>query len=433
MATAPTTGVSDRADLSIDRSDAATSRHVTAVDRWLAAAGAAHHRRRPRPARAVGRPPRRGRARPRRGGPARRRSPGARRPGSQRRPVFRRGLHGRPHPHSRLAQRGDPRAVAQQRRESVALGTSLGAPRARQRRHGGAPQRSPSLRPRQRLLLALARRRHGLHLRVLRRRGHEPGRGADERSWISSAASCSCAPARASSRRDAAGARWRCTWRGTTACTCQAFNLSGEQLHWARARARREGLDGRVEFIEDDYRNVAGHVRRVRVGRHARARRPAIVRRARRGPSPHRQAGRRARPAALHRPRRAAAAERVDPPPHLSRRLRADPCGGDPRHSRAGGHVGRRRREPASALRAHARALERTVRRREGTRPRGVGRRVLPHLGAVSRRLRSGIPDRMDAAVPGGLRAARVARRRSSRARRSTAASGCQADTSSPA
>ena len=38
----------------------------------------------------------------------------------------------------------------------------------------------------------------------------------------------------------------------------QAFNLSGEQLRWARDRARREGLDGRVEFIEDDYRNVAG-------------------------------------------------------------------------------------------------------------------------------------------------------------------------------
>ena len=36
----------------------------------------------------------------------------------------------------------------------------------------------------------------------------------------------------------------------------QAFNLSAEQLRWARARARREGLDGRVEFIEDDYRSV---------------------------------------------------------------------------------------------------------------------------------------------------------------------------------
>ena len=32
----------------------------------------------------------------------------------------------------------------------------------------------------------------------------------------------------------------------------QAFNLSTEQLRWARARARREGLEDRVEFIEDD-------------------------------------------------------------------------------------------------------------------------------------------------------------------------------------
>ena len=38
----------------------------------------------------------------------------------------------------------------------------------------------------------------------------------------------------------------------------RAFNLSSEQLRWARARAAREGLDSRVEFVEDDYRNVTG-------------------------------------------------------------------------------------------------------------------------------------------------------------------------------
>ena len=38
----------------------------------------------------------------------------------------------------------------------------------------------------------------------------------------------------------------------------KAFNLSVEQLEWARARARREGLGARVEFIEDDYREVSG-------------------------------------------------------------------------------------------------------------------------------------------------------------------------------
>jgi cyclopropane-fatty-acyl-phospholipid synthase len=37
-----------------------------------------------------------------------------------------------------------------------------------------------------------------------------------------------------------------------------AFNLSGEQLAYARARAAREHLDDRVSFINDDYRNVRG-------------------------------------------------------------------------------------------------------------------------------------------------------------------------------
>ena len=35
-----------------------------------------------------------------------------------------------------------------------------------------------------------------------------------------------------------------------------AYNLSREQIAWARERARREGLDGRVDFVEDDYRAI---------------------------------------------------------------------------------------------------------------------------------------------------------------------------------
>ena len=38
----------------------------------------------------------------------------------------------------------------------------------------------------------------------------------------------------------------------------KAFNISSEQLAYARDRARREGLTERVEFIDDDYRNVRG-------------------------------------------------------------------------------------------------------------------------------------------------------------------------------
>jgi cyclopropane-fatty-acyl-phospholipid synthase len=40
--------------------------------------------------------------------------------------------------------------------------------------------------------------------------------------------------------------------------TVKAFNVSREQLAYARQRAAREGLAGRVEFIDDDYRNVSG-------------------------------------------------------------------------------------------------------------------------------------------------------------------------------
>jgi cyclopropane-fatty-acyl-phospholipid synthase len=38
----------------------------------------------------------------------------------------------------------------------------------------------------------------------------------------------------------------------------RAFNISREQIGYARARAQAEGLAGQVEFVEDDYRNVSG-------------------------------------------------------------------------------------------------------------------------------------------------------------------------------
>jgi cyclopropane-fatty-acyl-phospholipid synthase len=38
----------------------------------------------------------------------------------------------------------------------------------------------------------------------------------------------------------------------------RAFNISKEQIAYARERAREKGLDGRVEFVEDDYRNIRG-------------------------------------------------------------------------------------------------------------------------------------------------------------------------------
>ncbi|QNI30289.1 class I SAM-dependent methyltransferase [Alloacidobacterium dinghuense] len=38
----------------------------------------------------------------------------------------------------------------------------------------------------------------------------------------------------------------------------QAFNISHEQIQYARAQARREGLTDQVTFVEDDYRNISG-------------------------------------------------------------------------------------------------------------------------------------------------------------------------------
>ena len=38
----------------------------------------------------------------------------------------------------------------------------------------------------------------------------------------------------------------------------KAFNISHEQTAYARERARELGIDNRVEFVEDDYRNISG-------------------------------------------------------------------------------------------------------------------------------------------------------------------------------
>lgn len=40
--------------------------------------------------------------------------------------------------------------------------------------------------------------------------------------------------------------------------TVRAFNISREQIAYAREQAARQGLSDRVEFVEDDYRNVSG-------------------------------------------------------------------------------------------------------------------------------------------------------------------------------
>ncbi|HTV53011.1 MAG TPA: cyclopropane-fatty-acyl-phospholipid synthase family protein [Steroidobacteraceae bacterium] len=38
----------------------------------------------------------------------------------------------------------------------------------------------------------------------------------------------------------------------------RAFNISREQVQYARERARAEGLESQIEYVEDDYRNISG-------------------------------------------------------------------------------------------------------------------------------------------------------------------------------
>ena len=50
-------------------------------------------------------------------------------------------------------------------------------------------------------------------------------------------------------------ARHMAAHHGVTVTAC---NVSREQIQYARRRAQREGLDGRIRFVEDDFRNVSG-------------------------------------------------------------------------------------------------------------------------------------------------------------------------------
>ena len=115
----------------------------------------------------------------------------------------------------------------------------------------------------------------------------------------------------------------------------RAFNVSREQLAYARARAGRESARRRSRVHRRRLPQCQRQVRRLRLGRDARARRHAQLPRPFRRPAPDRQARRRPRAAALHRPRRPPAAERLGSPPHLPRRLYADARRGrDARSSR---------------------------------------------------------------------------------------------------
>ena len=151
-------------------------------------------------------------------------------------------------------------------------------------------------------------------------------------------------------------------------------------------------------------------VRRVRLGRHARARRPADYPTL--GAVIDRTLARDGRGlAAFHRSRSSRAAQPLDPQAHLSRRVSADAREVFEHIVEPAVAVRARRREPAPALCQDARALASGG---STTHPiacrEDVRRDVRAGLAAVPRGLAGRVHHRVDAAVSGGVRARRQQR-----------------------
>ena len=186
--------------------------------------------------------------------------------------------------------------------------------------------------------------------------------------------------------------------------TVRAFNISSEQIAYARNRAKEEGLADRVEFIEDDYRNLWGTCDVfVSIGMLEHVGLPDYPTL---GHVIDRSLTDRGR-GFLHFIGRNQAAplnpwirKRIFPgayTPTLARGVR-------PR-ARTSRVVGTRRREPAVALRQDIGVLAAAF--RQLGRPCGgdLRRHVCPRVAALPDRLGSGVHDRLDATVSGGVRA----------------------------
>ena len=76
--------------------------------------------------------------------------------------------------------------------------------------------------------------------------------------WTTSAARCGCGRARRSSRPAVAGARWPGTWPDTTASRSRRSTSRASRSATPGNAQKAEGLEGRVEYVEDDYRNITG-------------------------------------------------------------------------------------------------------------------------------------------------------------------------------
>ena len=127
-----------------------------------------------------------------------------------------------------------------------------------QRRARGARERSSPLRSRQRVLSPLARPRDGLHVRVFPDAGRHARGGADREDG-SRLPEAAAEAGRARRRSRLRLGRARAVHGAALRRHGPRVQHLAEQIAYARERATREGLADRVEFVEDDYRNVTRH------------------------------------------------------------------------------------------------------------------------------------------------------------------------------
>ena len=115
----------------------------------------------------------------------------------------------------------------------------------------------PPLRHRRRLLPALARRADALHVRLFcHPRGHA-GSGAAGQNGLRLPQGVAAA-GRVGGRGGLRLGPLALHMARHYGVRVRAYNVSREQIQYARQRARTEGLDDRVEFVDDDYRNIRG-------------------------------------------------------------------------------------------------------------------------------------------------------------------------------
>ena len=203
-----------------------------------------------------------------------------------------------------------------------------------------------------------------------------------------------------------------CGWGALALFMARQYGVSVRRSTSRRSRLRSrasarsaKGSTDQVEFVEDDYRNVHGRVRRVRLGRHARARRPGGLSRSWARSSTARLTGDGRGLLHFIGRNQPDAAQSVDPAGASSPARTRRRCARCSSSARTAGLVRARRGESAAPLREDARTL---AQRFDGAADQV--RQMFDETFVRAWRLylagsRSGVHDRIDAAVPGRVRA----------------------------